>query len=91
VLKRYPEVCIRIEGHTDGNGTQETLQKLSEDRAAEVKKFLVRNRINPKRIEAIGYGGSKPLTDNKTESTRHLNRRVEVKIMKIKYGLTSVK
>jgi outer membrane protein OmpA-like peptidoglycan-associated protein len=91
VLKRYPEVCIRIEGHTDANGTQETLQKLSEDRASEVKKFLVRNRINPKRIEVLGYGGSKPLTDNKTENTRHLNRRVEVKIMKIKYGLTSVK
>lgn len=87
VLKRFPEIHIRIEGHTDSNGTPESLQKLSEDRAAEVKKFLVRSRINPKRIETIGYGGSKPLSDNNAENTRQLNRRVEVKITKIKYGL----
>lgn len=87
VLKRFPEVHIRIEGHTDNNGTPQTLLKLSEERAEEVKRFLVRNQINPKRIETIGYGGSKPLSNNNTEDTRQLNRRVEVKITKIKYGL----
>jgi outer membrane protein OmpA-like peptidoglycan-associated protein len=87
VLKRFPEIHIRIEGHTDKNGTPETLIKLSEDRANEVKKFLVRGKINPKRIEIIGYGGSKPITDNNAEDTRQLNRRVEIKITKVKYGL----
>ncbi len=87
VLKRFPEIHILIEGHTDSNGTPETLLKLSEERAGEVRKFLVRNKINPKRIEIMGYGGSKPLSDNKAENTRQLNRRVEVKITKIKYGL----
>ncbi len=87
VLKRFPEIHVMIEGHTDNNGTPETLQKLSEDRANEVKRFLIRNKINPKRIETMGYGGSKPLSDNKAEKTRQLNRRVEVKITKIKYGL----
>lgn len=87
VLKRFPEIHILIEGHTDSNGTPETLLKLSEERAGEVRKFLVRNKINPKRIEIIGYGGSKPLSDNNAENTRQLNRRVEVKITRIKYGL----
>ena len=87
VLKKFPEIYIRIEGHTDSNGTAETLLKLSEDRANEVKKYLVRSKINPKRIEIIGYGGTRPMNDNKAEDTRQLNRRVEVKITKIKYGL----
>jgi outer membrane protein OmpA-like peptidoglycan-associated protein len=87
VLKRFPEIHILIEGHTDNSGTPETRQKLSEDRALEVKRFLIRSRINPKRVETIGYGGSKPLSDNKAENSRELNRRVEVKITKIKYGL----
>ena len=87
VLKRFPEIHILIEGHTDNNGTPESLLKLSEDRANEVKKFLLRNKINPKRVETMGFGGSKPLSDNKAENTRQLNRRVEVKITKIKYGL----
>ena len=87
VLRRFPEIHIMIEGHTDNNGTPETLIKLSEERAGEVRKFLIRNKINPKRIEIMGFGGSKPLSDNKAENTRQLNRRVEVKITKIKYGL----
>ena len=87
VLKKFPEIHIRIEGHTDANGTPETLLKLSEDRANEVKKFLVRSKINPKRIEIAGYGSSKPINDNKAEDTRQLNRRVEIKITKVKYGL----
>lgn len=87
VMQRFPEIHILIEGHTDSNGTPESLKKLSEDRANEVKRFLIRNRINPKRVETIGFGGSKPLTDNNAENTRQLNRRVEIKITKIKYGL----
>ena len=57
ILQRFPEICIRVEGHTDNNGTPTTLQKLSEERAVEVKKFLLRNKINPKRIDTMGYGG----------------------------------
>ena len=87
VLKKFPEIHIRIEGHTDNNGTPETLLKLSQARALEVKKFLVRSRINPKRIEVMGYGSTRPMNANNAEDTRQLNRRVEEKITKIKYGL----
>ena len=87
ILKKFPEICVRIEGHTDNQGKAGELQKLSEDRATEVKKFLVRNKINPKRLESIGFGASQPLLDNSTETSRSKNRRVEVKIVRIQYGL----
>jgi outer membrane protein OmpA-like peptidoglycan-associated protein len=86
VLRRFPEIHVRIEGHTDSNGTPETLLKLSEDRASEVRKFLIRCKVNPKRIDTAGFGATKPISTNNTEDTRQLNRRVEVKITKIKYG-----
>ena len=87
VLKQFPEICVLIEGHTDNQGKLDELQKLSEDRANEVKKFLIRNKINPKRIETIGYGATKPVNDNTTPKEREQNRRVEVRVSKIKYGL----
>lgn len=87
VLKKFPEICVRIEGHTDNQGKSDELQKLSEERATEVKKFLVRNKINPRRLESIGFGASQPLEDNATEVNRSKNRRVEVKIVRIQYGL----
>lgn len=87
VLKKFPEICVRIEGHTDNQGKVDELQKLSEERATEVRKFLVRNKINPKRLESIGFGASQPLEDNSTEANRSKNRRVEVKIVRLQYGL----
>ncbi len=87
VLKKFPEICVRIEGHTDNQGKTDELQKLSEDRATEVRKFLARNKINPKRLESVGFGASQPLLGNDTEANRSKNRRVEVKIVRIQYGL----
>ena len=87
VLKQFPEICVSIEGHTDNQGKPNELQKLSEDRAAEVKKFLVRNKINPKRIETVGFGATKPINANITTQEREQNRRVEVRVAKINYGL----
>ena len=87
VLKQFPEICVSIEGHTDNQGKPDELQKLSEDRASEVKKFLVRNKINPKRIETVGFGANRPINANITPMEREQNRRVEVRVAKIKYGL----
>jgi outer membrane protein OmpA-like peptidoglycan-associated protein len=83
VLRENPEISISIEGHTDNLGKTDELQKLSEDRASEVKRFLMRARINAKRVEVVGYGGSKPISKSGDESSRRLNRRVEVKITKV--------
>ena len=85
VLRRFPQITITVEGHTDNNGTPETLQKLSEDRAAEVKKYLVAHKIASKRVLTMGYGATKPINTNSNEESRQLNRRVEVRITKLAY------
>lgn len=77
-------INIRIEGHTDNQGDEEALIKLSKERADAVKHYLVyTKRINPLRIETAGYGASEGVTDNSTEEKREENRRVEVEIIKV--------
>jgi outer membrane protein OmpA-like peptidoglycan-associated protein len=82
LLKAYPKNKILVEGHTDSVGSDEYNLKLSQLRANEVKKFLVENGIEEERIEAKGYGKSKPIASNKTEQGRAQNRRVEILIFK---------
>ena len=83
-LKENRNISIRIEGHTDNQGDEELLQKLSEERAEAIKEYLVyQQRIAPLRIETIGYGASKPVNDNSSEELRKANRRVEFEIIKI--------
>jgi OOP family OmpA-OmpF porin len=82
-LKQNPTVKIRLEGHTDNQGDQIKNLQLSEDRVKEVKAYLVKNDIEAKRIETIGYGSTKPLVPNTTEELRQQNRRVEFKIIEM--------
>jgi outer membrane protein OmpA-like peptidoglycan-associated protein len=77
-------VTILIKGHTDNQGEEHLLQKLSEERAQAVKDYLVYKRnVNPLRIETIGLGCTEPLTDNSTDELRSYNRRVEVEIIRV--------
>lgn len=86
IMRQFTEITITVEGHTDSNGTPETLLKLSEERAAEVRKYLIRNKIHPNRIAVIGYGATKPLSNGgNDEETQRLNRRVEFRITKLAY------
>ncbi|MFD2787107.1 RICIN domain-containing protein [Hymenobacter rubripertinctus] len=81
-LDDNPTVNIRLEGHTDNQGRPELNVKLSEERVAEVKRYLVSRGVMEKRISTIGYGGTKPRASNAREETRKLNRRVEFTIVK---------
>ena len=79
-------VSIRIEGHTDNNGKAKALLDLSKERAQAIKRYLVYEKfIQPLRIDVMGYGGSKPLNDNKNEIQRAENRRVEFIITKVNH------
>lgn len=80
VLNQYPQTNITIAGHTDSTGTAAHNQQLSEKRAANVKNALVGEGVNPARMTAVGYGSSKPVTDNSTAEGRQLNRRVTILI-----------
>jgi outer membrane protein OmpA-like peptidoglycan-associated protein len=68
---------VRVEGHTDNRGKKEANQKLSEDRARAVADYLIAQGIDATRIEAVGYGDTKPIAPNLTARGRELNRRVE--------------
>ncbi len=78
VMERFTSVKVRIEGHTDSIGSEEYNQGLSERRAQAVKDYLEQNfKIDPGRIEAVGFGESKPIADNQSEEGRAQNRRIE--------------
>lgn len=81
VLRQYPETNIQIAGHTDSAGNEVYNQQLSERRAEAVKNALIGMGVEPSRITTIGYGESRPIAGNNTESGRQQNRRVEVRII----------
>jgi len=74
------ESKVIVEGHTDNIGSEAANQKLSEQRAQAVMKYLIERGIDANRLQAIGYGLTKPVADNKTEEGRAKNRRVELVI-----------
>jgi outer membrane protein OmpA-like peptidoglycan-associated protein len=75
VLKRYPDTTIVVEGHTDSRGSEAYNQTLSERRAEAVRTALVGMGVAPERIDAIGYGESRPIS-----SSDAMNRRVTITI-----------
>ena len=83
ILLENQTMHILVEGHTDNVGKIEDLQTLSEDRAMAVKTFLTEQGVSADRIQANGFGPSQPISDNSTEASKQLNRRVEVKITKL--------
>jgi len=80
-LKNTPTLKIQIEGHTDNIGNSKDLMELSWQRAEAVKSYLIKKRIDAKRISTIGYGSQRPISDNFSELTRSKNRRVEIRLM----------
>lgn len=82
ILKEYPTAKFSLEGHTDSDGSEAMNQKLSEDRAAAVKNFLIENGIDASRLSSKGFGESMPVDSNKTAKGKANNRRVEVKLVK---------
>lgn len=72
---------IRVEGHTDDRGNDASNMKLSQLRADNVKDHLIKSGIDPARLEAVGYGETKPIDTNKTSEGRERNRRVEFTII----------
>jgi OOP family OmpA-OmpF porin len=83
VLKKHTEIeLVEVQGHTDNTGRAAKNKRLSQARAASVKKYLVDKGIDAKRLLAKGYGQSKPLVDNDTDENKQKNRRVEFHILK---------
>lgn len=84
ILNQNPEMHIEISGHTDNTGSVEHNQVLSKNRAEAVVSYLVNKGIDKKRLTSIGYGSSRPADSNETEAGRAMNRRIEMRIVKVK-------
>ncbi|RKH66257.1 OmpA family protein [Corallococcus llansteffanensis] len=76
-LKANPKLEIRIEGHTDNTGPEELNRTLSQQRADRVRAYLIQRGIAGSRLEAKGYGPTRPLMSNDTPEGLTANRRVE--------------
>ena len=77
ILIEHPHLIIRIEAHTDGQGSTENNQVLSQQRANSVAAYLITQGVNADHLIPIGYGEQKPIATNETAIGRALNRRVE--------------
>ncbi|MFL5292250.1 MAG: OmpA family protein [Myxococcales bacterium] len=80
-LNDFPKMHISIEGHTDNVGTEVTNMRLSQRRAEAVRDYLVSKGITPDRLDAVGYGPTKPIASNKTARGKAQNRRTEFRIV----------
>ncbi|MBF9219995.1 OmpA family protein [Hymenobacter ruricola] len=79
----HPAFRLSIAGHTDSSGDPEVNEKLSQDRAEEIRKYIERKgKLKPNRIESFGYGSTRPLKDELTEADAKVNRRVEFRLIK---------
>jgi OmpA-OmpF porin, OOP family len=73
---------LEIGGHTDNVGNPAANQKLSQQRAESVRRFLIDKGVGSNTLVAKGFGGSNPIADNDTEDGRFKNRRIEYKEVK---------
>ena len=80
-MNQYPQTTTVVEGHTDSKGTDAYNQTLSENRAKAVRDVLVNQYgVDATRVNAAGYGESRPVADNATDAGRAVNRRVEAEV-----------
>jgi len=81
-LRDNPQIKkVRIEGHTDSVGSDARNLKLSQARAESVQSALIREGIDPGRLEAVGFGETQPIASNSTAKGRAENRRTEFNIV----------
>ncbi|MDG5815794.1 OmpA family protein [Chitinispirillales bacterium ANBcel5] len=78
ILAIYRDIDVIVEGHTDNVGSEEFNQKLSEERAQNVKVFLVTQGVDESRLDYVGHAFHRPVADNSTEEGRAKNRRVDL-------------
>ncbi|WP_295393416.1 OmpA family protein [uncultured Thiodictyon sp.] len=78
LLGEYSKLTAHIEGYTDTSGNDDTNLALSKARAEAVRQALIDHGVDPKRLNAEGFGNQRPIADNATAAGRRANRRIEV-------------
>src|ERR1700731_4925527 len=78
ILIAYPDIRVEIDGYTDGTGSLEFNERLSQQRAESVPSYLSGQGVNGSTITTQGFGPSQPIASNDTAAGRQQNRRVEL-------------
>lgn len=78
VLRRHPDVAVRIEGNCDERGTEEYNLMLGQRRAAVARKYLVDLGVNSTQLDTVSYGALRPANPEHSEDAWRLNRRDEL-------------
>jgi outer membrane protein OmpA-like peptidoglycan-associated protein len=80
LMTSQSKMIVVVAGYTDSVGSAEFNQKLSEDRAAAIKAYIVSHGIGASRVQSVGHGKNDPVADNGTDEGRARNRRVEFQV-----------
>ena len=80
IVKANPEMIFLIEGHTDIRGGELYNLELSKNRANSVAEYLISKGVGRGMLEAVGFGMKYPIGDNRNESGRSKNRRVDITV-----------
>lgn len=80
VLNEFDKTNISVYGHADSTGPEDYNMQLSQQRALSVSNYLASQGVAAGRLQAVGFGESRPIADNSTDAGRSANRRVEIVI-----------
>lgn len=80
-MKRYSQLRIELQGHTDSSGPDRYNLDLSEQRANAVRTYLVEQGVSTSQLSARGYGEGEPIDTNATPDGRANNRRVVMAVL----------
>jgi OmpA-OmpF porin, OOP family len=81
-LKKYPQLQIEVQGHTDSVGSPGYNLRLSQQRADAVRAYLIEQGVRAEQVAARGYGEAEPIGENATVAGRAQNRRVMMSVLK---------
>jgi outer membrane protein OmpA-like peptidoglycan-associated protein len=82
-LVKYRDTRINVAGHTDSVGSDADNLRLSQQRAYSVRNYLIDQGVEAFRMNAAGYGETRPIADNATSEGRARNRRVEITLQAV--------
>lgn len=80
-LKRYPDVIVEVQVHTEPFVDANRAMQLSRERVLAVARYLSQQSVDVKRLRARAFGSTQPRTDNRTEEGRRLNNRVLLRVL----------
>ncbi|MEQ8470334.1 MAG: OmpA family protein [Marinoscillum sp.] len=81
-LEDRPNMVIQLEGHTDFAGNADANMRLSQARVESVKDYLEDKGVKKNRVLTKAFGGTQPLTTERTDEAKTKNRRVEVRVLR---------